>query len=65
MSALKYLRHFQRSNFEQAAVAKPPDQVYQELEILMQYYLTYILERGLNTPGFLRKIRRDATKKME
>lgn len=65
MSALKYLRHFQRSSFDQAAVAKPPDQVYQELEILMQYYLTYILERGLNTPGFLRRIRRDAAKKME
>jgi len=65
MQALKYLRHFQRSSFEEAIIAKPPDQVYQELEILMQYYLTYILERGLNTPGFLRKVRREATKKME
>ncbi|MFN2145463.1 MAG: DNA repair protein RecO [Anaerolineales bacterium] len=65
MSALKYLRHFQRSSFDEAAVAKPTDQVFQELEILMQYYLTYILERGLNTPGFLRKIRRDAGKKMD
>jgi DNA repair protein RecO (recombination protein O) len=60
MPALKYLRHFQRSSFEQAAVASPADQVYQELEILMQHYLTYILERGLNTPGFLRTIRKDA-----
>jgi DNA repair protein RecO (recombination protein O) len=65
MPALKYLRHFQRSSFEDAAVAKPSDEVYQELEILMQYYLTYILERGLNTPGFLRKIRRDARKEAE
>ena len=23
----------------------------------MQYYLTYILERGLNTPAFIRKVR--------
>jgi DNA repair protein RecO (recombination protein O) len=60
MTALKYLRHFQRSSFEEAIVARPSDQVYRELEILMQYYLTYILERGLNTPGFLRKIRRDS-----
>ncbi|MBN2044887.1 MAG: DNA repair protein RecO [Anaerolineales bacterium] len=60
MPALKYLRHFQRSSFDQAIVAKPADEIYRELEILMQYYLTYILERGLNTPGFLRRIRRDA-----
>ena len=33
-------------------------EVQQELEILMQYYLTYLLERGLNTPAFLRRVRR-------
>lgn len=58
VNALKYLRHFQRSSFAEAARANPGDQIYHELEILMQYYLTYILERGLNTPAFLRKVRR-------
>jgi hypothetical protein len=25
----------------------------------MQFYLTFLLERGLNTPAFLREVRRD------
>jgi hypothetical protein len=28
-----------------------------ELEMILQYYLTYLLERGLNTPRFLREAR--------
>jgi hypothetical protein len=28
-----------------------------EIEIIMQHYLTYMLERGLNTPGFVRRVR--------
>jgi hypothetical protein len=30
-----------------------------ELENLMGYYLPYLLERNLNTPEFLRKVKRD------
>jgi DNA repair protein RecO (recombination protein O) len=59
MPALKYLRHFQRSNFAEAARARLTPEIEHELEVLMQYYLTYILERGLNTPAFLRKVRRE------
>jgi DNA repair protein RecO (recombination protein O) len=58
VNALKYLRHFQRSSFSEAARAKPSGEIHHELEVLMQYYLTYILERGLNTPAFLRRVRR-------
>ena len=57
VDALKYLRHFQRSSFQDTVRARPVDETYHELEILMQYYLTYILERGLNTPAFIRKVR--------
>jgi DNA repair protein RecO (recombination protein O) len=57
MRALKYLRHFQRSSFRQAAKARISPQIHQELEVLMQYYLTYLLERGLNSPAFLRRVR--------
>jgi DNA repair protein RecO (recombination protein O) len=60
MNALKYLRHFQRSSFNEAARAPLPPALNRELEILMQHYLTYLLERGLNTPPFLRRLRRDA-----
>ncbi len=59
MLALKYLRHFQRSSYRDAARAAIPDAVYTEMENLMQYYLTYSLERGLNSPSFLRRVRRD------
>jgi DNA repair protein RecO (recombination protein O) len=55
---LKYLRHFQRSSYADASRAIISPEVQQELEVLMQYYLTYLLERGLNTPAFLRRIRR-------
>ena len=56
VGALRYLRHFQRSSFAQAARARPTDEVRQEAEDLMQGYFTFLLERELNTPGFLRKI---------
>jgi DNA repair protein RecO (recombination protein O) len=58
--ALKYLRHFQRSSYREATRAVLAPEVQQELEVLMQYYLTYLLERGLNTPSFLRRVRREA-----
>jgi len=56
MDTLKYLRHFQRSSYGDASRARPSSQVQQEAEILMQGYFTYLLERELNTPGFLKKI---------
>ena len=59
MDALRYLRHFQRSNFEDAALAVICPAIVRELELLMQHYLTYLLEHNLNTPSFLRMVRRD------
>jgi DNA repair protein RecO (recombination protein O) len=56
VDALKYLRHFQRSSFTEASRARPLPDVQQETEALMQGYFTYLLERELNTPGFLKKI---------
>jgi len=56
VDTLKYLRHFQRSSYVDASRAKPTPQVQQEAETLMQGYFTYLLERELNTPGFLKKI---------
>lgn len=58
VQALKYLRHFQRSNFADSARARIPSGVDREMEVLMQHYLTYLLERGLNTPAFIRRVRR-------
>jgi len=57
MEALKYFRHFQRSSYTEASRAKPSPEVQKEAESLMQGYFTYLLERELNTPGFIKQIR--------
>ncbi len=56
LETLKYLRHFQRSSYAEATRAHPSPDVRGEAERLMQGYFTYLLERELNTPGFLKKI---------
>lgn len=56
VETLKYLRHFQRSTYNVAARAQPDVETKKQVEILMQAYFTYLLERELNTPGFLKKI---------
>lgn len=58
MAALKMLRHMQRSTtYDEARRAKPSPAVQLELEALMNAYVTYLLERSLNTPKFLRRVR--------
>jgi len=57
VDALRYFRHFQRSTYADASKAQPVDRVRREWEALMQHYLTYLLERGLNSPEFLRRVR--------
>ncbi len=59
MQALKYLRHFQRSKFSEAKNASLAPELNREMEIVMQHYLTYLLERGLNTPPFMRRLRKE------
>ena len=57
VNALKYMRHFQRSSYSQASMALITAAVYREIENLLQDYVTYHLERNLNTPSFLRRAR--------
>ena len=57
MDALKYLRHFQRSSYAESRQARPTDGVRDEVEKLMQGYFTYLLERELNSPGFLKRVK--------
>jgi hypothetical protein len=59
-TALKYLRHFQRSPFPEAARAKPSPAASREMEKLMGNYLTYVLERALNSPAFIRRARKNS-----
>ncbi len=58
VEALRYLRHFQRSSYAQARRAHPSPETWQEMEGLMEHYLTFLLERSLNAPHFLRQVRK-------
>lgn len=62
LGALKMLRHLQRSSYEEARKAKPSASVQAELETLMNAYLTYLLERALNSPKFLRRVRKQPSR---
>jgi DNA repair protein RecO (recombination protein O) len=56
MDAFRFMRHFQRSDYKTALKASPPQKVRDEVEGLMNHYLTFLLERKLNTPEFLKQI---------
>ena len=58
LEALRFLRHVQRSGYREAQRADPPPAVRQEMEALQNYYLTYLLERSLNSPEFLKQIKK-------
>jgi len=58
--AVRFLRHLQRSSYSEARRLGLVLSVDREIETLMQFYFTYLLERSLNTPAFLRRVRRDA-----
>jgi DNA repair protein RecO (recombination protein O) len=58
MKALKILRHLQRSTYGEATRARMEPSVQTEVESLLQYYWTYLLERNLNSPAFLSIVRK-------
>jgi DNA repair protein RecO (recombination protein O) len=59
MHTLRFLRHYQRSTFQEATRATLTDSERLEVEALLNYYLTYLLERRLNSPAFLHEVRGD------
>ncbi len=56
MDALRFMRHFQRSSFNEALKADPSQKIRGEVEAIMNHYLTFLLERKLKTPEFLKQI---------
>jgi len=55
---LKLLRHIQRSPFRQVGALQLHERVHAEAEALMIGYITYILERQLQSVTFIRRLRR-------
>lgn len=56
LGALKYWRHLQRSSWNKVQNLVIPSQIESELASLLERYLTYLLEYGLRTPGFLKAV---------
>lgn len=63
--ALKYLRHFQRSDYAEARRAKLSGEVNAEMETLLFNYFNFLLERRLNTPAFIQHIRQVSSESIQ
>jgi DNA repair protein RecO (recombination protein O) len=57
MLALKLLRHIQRSPYSQVKALQVPAMVHHEVERLLLGYITYLLERRLQSVEFIRRVR--------
>ena len=55
--ALKYLRHFQRSDIQDLKTIKIPTELKEDLEKVIHYYLTHTLEKHLNSLEFIKRIK--------
>lgn len=58
LGTLKVLRHYQRSTFASVSGIRIRPEIHAELERVLEDYLSYILERRLNSPAFVRRVRR-------
>jgi DNA repair protein RecO (recombination protein O) len=61
IDALRYLRHFQRSSYEEARRARIKPLTYAEIENIIYFYLTHTLEKGLKSPSFIKRMIRERT----
>lgn len=57
MPTLKFLRHLQRSSYDQVRYLQVPDALHAEAERLVLGYITFLLERHLQSVDFIRRIR--------
>ncbi|NLZ26618.1 MAG: DNA repair protein RecO [Chloroflexi bacterium] len=56
LNALKYLRYFQRSSWSKIKNRVIPPEIEQEIKHLIQHHFTYLLEKNLKTPDFLKAV---------
>ena len=56
-STLKFLRHFQRSSLQSLLDLNITSEILDGLEKSIRYYLTHTLERHLNSPDFIDRIK--------
>ncbi len=63
MDALRYMRHLQRSAYREAAKALIPQNAMEEMEKIMQAYLTYLLEQKIHSTNFIHLLRDQESRK--
>lgn len=56
LNTLKYLRYFQRSPWSKIKNRVIPPEIEQEIKNLIQHHFTYLLEKNLKTPDFLKAV---------
>jgi DNA repair protein RecO (recombination protein O) len=56
VNTLKYLRHYQRSDYAIAIQVMIGREIREEMSRLTRYYITFLLERRLNSPDFIKII---------
>lgn len=59
MQVLKYLRHLQRSPWSKIEKLKLPTETELGLKVVLERYLSYLLEHSLKTPGFIQEIAKE------
>jgi DNA repair protein RecO (recombination protein O) len=57
VDTLKLLRHLQRSTWKQVAALRVPPQVHDDAERIMLGYITFLIERKLQSVDFVRRVR--------
>jgi DNA repair protein RecO (recombination protein O) len=57
VTTLKVLRHMQRSPYSHVKTLKISTTLHDDLERILQGYITYILERKLQSVDFIRRVR--------
>jgi DNA repair protein RecO (recombination protein O) len=57
LPVLKVLRHFQRSTFDQALQPRVRFEILDEVGLVLEGYVSYLLERRLQAPAFVRQVR--------
>jgi len=57
MQALKLLRHIQRSPYGQVKALQLSASIHTEVERILLGYITYLLERRLQSVEFIRRVR--------
>jgi DNA repair protein RecO (recombination protein O) len=58
LTELKVLRHYVRNPFQVATSAQIRPKIYEGVDRLMEGYLSYLLERKLHAPDFIRRVLR-------